>query len=58
MLRTGAIIMVAKLLDDNKPNRFLPLTPRGFSPGTFAVKTITSKFQFDLERTDTFQLSS
>ena len=31
------------------------LAPRGFSPGTLG-KTNTSKFQFDLERPDTFQL--
>ena len=37
----------------------LSLVPRGFSPGTpvflLSSKTNTSKFQFDLERTDTFK---
>ena len=32
-----------------------PLALRGFSPGTLALKTNTSKFQLDLERMDTFQ---
>ena len=34
------------------------VAPRGFSPGTPAfplLKTNTSKFQFDLERTETFK---
>ena len=37
----------------------LSFAPRGFSPGTpvcpLSLKTNTSKFQFDLERTDMFQ---